>query len=118
MRFFLVLVTVISFHLSSAQKKLVPGKIETKTGQLIDGKIFFKDRSVTPQEIEFVDQTGRTRTYRPSELRSFEAEGEKFVSEYLTIDATPQSLYKEDYLNRTAQTADTVFLSLQVIPKS
>ena len=116
MKHFLILCVFISHNFAFAQKNLLlPGKIETKDGQRIEGKIVFKDNGPTPQEIEFYNtEMDKSQKYNPSELISFEIEGRRFVSRIISIDVTPQRLQKQDYLNGRKQVSDTIFLTLQV----
>jgi hypothetical protein len=106
---------ILSYNIAIAQKNYFPGWIETKDGQRIEGEILFNDKGATIQEVEFLNlKSGERQRHTPSDLKSFEIEGIKYVSQIVKIDFTPQGMQKEDYLRKTLVVTDTIFLALQI----
>lgn len=115
MRYFFIIYVILSHSIAIAQKNYFPGWIETKDSQKIEGEILFNDKGATIQEVEFLNlKSGERQRFTPSDLKSFEIEGIKYVSQVVNIDFTPQGLQKEDYVSKTRVVTDTIFLALQI----
>ncbi len=115
MKSILILCSILVHGLAIAQQNFLPGKIETKDGQIIEGKFHIKDKSRTPEEIEFISsKDGVSQKYKPIQLNSFEVNGKRYVSSIVEVDITPQGIHKTDYIDSRKVRIDTLFLELKV----
>ncbi len=96
-----------------AQNNYISGTIVTNNDKTLKGEINYQDWLITPEVIKF--KSGESiKKFDVSEIKSFEVEGDKFISKKVKLDVTEQKLGRMKKGDKPLFVDKIVFLNVLV----